>query len=302
MVLGAALVLAVLVALLYQSTPRAAVVSSEMQFVERTDEGMQILPASCASTADYPGGDCLPPADKPPEIPPVYCNIVATDYSIYQGETTTLSWAAAPYNAGNNAYYDSSIGVTYTPTFSISPTVGAVTRNGAINVSPLTTTTYTLTISGADAYYSYQRNCDATINVTPCTPVLSCVGNGVHNSCTGLVTSCGAGEECVTGQCQLDCQVGYTLNLAPGTPTFTNVGVAKMRVNWSAPPGATGYKLERCTGLGCTNFAEIATGVPYTQYNDQGLSANTYYRYRVRATRNIGDSPYSGLGTRRTTN
>ena len=44
----------------------------------------------------------------------------------------------------------------------------------------------------------------------------------------------------------------------------------------------TRYRLERCRGQNCSNFAQIATPTG-TTFGDSGLTANTYYRYRVRA-------------------
>src|SRR5690606_3925522 len=53
-------------------------------------------------------------------------------------------------------------------------------------------------------------------------------------------------------------------------------------------------------GSNCTNFTQIAT--PSTNsYTDSGLSANTTYRYRVRATNSAGDSGNSGILTVTTT-
>ena len=61
----------------------------------------------------------------------------------------------------------------------------------------------------------------------------------------------------------------------------------------------TGYRVERCQGAGCTNFAQIAapsgTG---TTYSDTGLSASTSYSYRVRATDAAGNlGAYSNTST-----
>src|SRR4029077_3827821 len=47
--------------------------------------------------------------------------------------------------------------------------------------------------------------------------------------------------------------------------------------------GVTGYLVERCQGVGCTTFAQIATSVT-TTFSDAGLTASTSYSYRVRAT------------------
>jgi hypothetical protein len=70
-----------------------------------------------------------------------------------------------------------------------------------------------------------------------------------------------------------------------------------MRVNWTLATGATSYKVERCQGAGCTNFAQIASNVLTLFYNDSGLSAGTTYRYQIRGTNTDGDGPYSGIGT-----
>jgi hypothetical protein len=82
----------------------------------------------------------------------------------------------------------------------------------------------------------------------------------------------------------------------PGTPTFSNIAETTLTVSWTAPTGgAASYKLERCTGSGCTNFAQIATPTG-TSYNDSGLTGNTTYRYRVRGSNTTGDGAYSGIG------
>jgi hypothetical protein len=44
----------------------------------------------------------------------------------------------------------------------------------------------------------------------------------------------------------------------------------------------TGYRVERCTGAGCSNFAQIATPSG-TSYGDTSLAGATSYSYRVRA-------------------
>src|SRR2546421_7625483 len=52
--------------------------------------------------------------------------------------------------------------------------------------------------------------------------------------------------------------------------------------------GVTGYRVERCQGAACSNFAQIAA--PTTSaFNDTGLTASTSYSYRVRATDAAGN-------------
>lgn len=86
----------------------------------------------------------------------------------------------------------------------------------------------------------------------------------------------------------------------PDIPTslnFTNVLDTTLTINWSAPNGgATSYKVERCSGSGCSNFTEIASGQTNTFYNDSGLTAVTLYRYQIRATNASGDGAYSAIG------
>ncbi len=56
----------------------------------------------------------------------------------------------------------------------------------------------------------------------------------------------------------------------------------------------SGFKIERCTGPNCTNFTQIVqVGANITVYSDTGLTANTFFRYRVSAYNTTGNSPYS---------
>lgn len=81
---------------------------------------------------------------------------------------------------------------------------------------------------------------------------------------------------------------------APTSPTIGSITSSTLQFSWTAPTGgASTYKVERCTGTGCSNYAEIGTGISDTFYNDSNLSASTVYRYRVRATNATGDGAYS---------
>jgi chitodextrinase len=90
---------------------------------------------------------------------------------------------------------------------------------------------------------------------------------------------------------------------APSTPTnFTSTAVSATQINlsWTASTdnvGVTGYRVERCSGVGCSNFAQIATPTT-TTFNDTGLSSSTSYSYRVRATDAAGNlSTFSSTST-----
>lgn len=58
------------------------------------------------------------------------------------------------------------------------------------------------------------------------------------------------------------------------------------------------FKIERCNGVGCANFTEIAQvskGRDLVAYSNTGLTPNTTFRYRVRASNRLGESPYSNI-------
>jgi len=73
-----------------------------------------------------------------------------------------------------------------------------------------------------------------------------------------------------------------------------------VRVSWTASTGGVGakaYLVERCQGILCTAYSQIAT-VATASFEDSGLTANTTYRYRVRAKDAVGNqSDYSNVAT-----
>jgi chitodextrinase len=89
----------------------------------------------------------------------------------------------------------------------------------------------------------------------------------------------------------------------PSAPTGlsgTAVGSSRVDLTWSASTdnaGVAGYRVERCQGAGCTNFAQIAAPTA-TSYSDTGLAPSTTYRYQVRAVDASGNlGPYSAIAT-----
>ena len=74
----------------------------------------------------------------------------------------------------------------------------------------------------------------------------------------------------------------------PSAPTglaATAASTTRIDLNWAASTdnvGVSGYRVERCQGASCTNFAQVGTPTA-TAYSDTGLSPSTTYRYRVRA-------------------
>ena len=76
---------------------------------------------------------------------------------------------------------------------------------------------------------------------------------------------------------------------APTAPTglgASAVSSAQINLSWTGSTddvGVTNYLIERCSGAGCSNFAQVGTSAT-TSFNNTGLAASTSYSYRVRAT------------------
>jgi chitodextrinase len=94
---------------------------------------------------------------------------------------------------------------------------------------------------------------------------------------------------------------------APTTPgSLSGIAISGTQINlgWTSSTdnlAVTGYRLERCQGAGCSNFAQIGTPSG-TAYNDSSLLPSTTYSYRVRATDAAGNlSSYSNVATATTT-
>ncbi len=88
-----------------------------------------------------------------------------------------------------------------------------------------------------------------------------------------------------------------TLPNAPGSLSASAASSSQINLSWSDnSSNESGFRIERCQGSGCTNFAQVAqVGAGATVYSDTGLSASTSYIYRVRAFNGGGDSAYSNI-------
>jgi PKD repeat protein len=86
---------------------------------------------------------------------------------------------------------------------------------------------------------------------------------------------------------------------APGTPVKVSDN-RQTNLRWPASSdnvGVVGYRVERCLGVGCTNFAEIGVASG-TKFNDTNVTPSATYRYRVRAFDAAGNlSAYSPIST-----
>jgi hypothetical protein len=89
---------------------------------------------------------------------------------------------------------------------------------------------------------------------------------------------------------------------APGNLTATAASSSQINVTWQDnAANEDGFRIERCTGSNCTNFAQISqVGANVTSFQNTGLSACTTYTYRVQAFNTAGNSGYSNTASART--
>jgi subtilisin family serine protease len=90
---------------------------------------------------------------------------------------------------------------------------------------------------------------------------------------------------------------------APTALTATTFDHQRIDLGWTDNANnEDGFSVERCTGAGCTNFAEIdQVGADVTSYMDMGLQELTTYRYQVRAFNGAGNSAYTNIAEATTT-
>ena len=99
-------------------------------------------------------------------------------------------------------------------------------------------------------------------------------------------------------QIQTDQTTPVSTVSAPGTLSANPVSSTEVDLSWGAATGgAAGYQIERCSGVGCSNFSQIGT-TSSTTYKDTTVTNNNTYSYRVRATDSAGNpGPYSNTST-----
>ncbi|HWQ33109.1 MAG TPA: fibronectin type III domain-containing protein, partial [Blastocatellia bacterium] len=111
-----------------------------------------------------------------------------------------------------------------------------------------------------------------------------------------------AGDSGYTNTASATTQAASSPPAAPTSLTATAASKSQINLAWTDNSNnEDGFKIERCQGSGCTNFAQIAT-VPAgtTSFSNTGLSSGTVYTYRVRAYNSSGDSAYSNTASART--
>ncbi|HKQ52471.1 MAG TPA: fibronectin type III domain-containing protein [Pyrinomonadaceae bacterium] len=86
--------------------------------------------------------------------------------------------------------------------------------------------------------------------------------------------------------------------LAPSNLTGTAATNGQQAtLHWDDNAGnETGFKIERCEGANCNNFEQVGTArANATSFVSTGLSPNSIFRFRVRASNRADDSAYSNI-------
>ena len=80
---------------------------------------------------------------------------------------------------------------------------------------------------------------------------------------------------------------------APGTLSASTAGTTQINLSWTASTSTVGlanYIVQRCQGVGCATFVQIASfAATTTVFNDTGLTSSTSYSYRVQASDTAGN-------------
>ncbi len=95
---------------------------------------------------------------------------------------------------------------------------------------------------------------------------------------------------------------GQSNNLPPAAPSSLAARATsrtRIALSWTDnSENEAGFRIERCTGTGCTNFTQIAeVGAGVTTFSNRGLQRRTTYSYRVRAFNSAGDSGSSNTAS-----
>jgi fibronectin type 3 domain-containing protein len=225
--------------------------------VEHTYLCFTLLAASCILVMSGCSSGSSAPPAPDTTPPTAPTNLTATAASATQ---INLAWTASTDNVGVTGY-------------KVERCLGAGCANFA-QIATATTTTYNDTALTASTSYSYRVRANDG------------AGNNSAYSNTASATT----------QASTD----TTPPTPPTNLTATAASATQINLAWTASTdnvGVTGYKVERCQGSGCANFAQIATPTAIT-FSDSGLTGSTSYSYRVRATDAAGNlSGYSNTAT-----
>ncbi|HEY0083462.1 MAG TPA: fibronectin type III domain-containing protein, partial [Pyrinomonadaceae bacterium] len=154
--------------------------------------------------------------------------------------------------------------------------------------------TVSFTLNGASAGNAVT---DATGVASIANASLGSIAVGTYPNGVGASFAVGGGFGGSSATNTLTVLAGQT----PAAPTGLTVTVpsqnGRLIVGWNDNSNnESGFRVERCTGANCTNFAPVVTvGANVTSYTNSNLSRRTTYGYRVHAYNASGNSAYSNV-------
>jgi chitodextrinase len=182
--------------------------------------------------------------------------------TVVSGTQINLAWTAATDNVGVTGYL-------------VERCQGA-SCTGFVQIATTTGTSQSNTGLAAGTAYRYRvRATDAAGNL------------GAYSIIVSATTTAAATPD-------------TTAPSAPSSLAASAVSTTQINLTWNPSSdnvGVTGYRVERCQGIGCSSFTQIGTTTS-PAYNNTGLAVNVAYSYRVRATDAAGNpSPYSSVAS-----
>jgi hypothetical protein len=190
--------------------------------------------------------------------------------------------------------------VTTNTTLSVNSATG--TQGGTVNLSATLTDgangiggkTVSFTLNGVSAGNAVT---DASGVASLSNASLGSIAPGIYPSGVGASFAVGGGF----GGSNATNTLTVLAGLAPIAPSGLVVSVpsqnGRLILNWTDNSNnESGFRIERCTGAKCTNFAPLVTvGAGVTGYTNSNLLRRTTYGYRVYAYNASGNSAYSNV-------
>ncbi|MEK7156339.1 MAG: hypothetical protein AAB790_00855 [Patescibacteria group bacterium] len=171
--------------------------------------------------------------------------LTAAPSSITNGQSSTLTWSSTNANSCTGTNFST----------------GGATQNTSpgVSVSPVVTTTYTVTCTGAGGTVS-----DSEIVTYTCTATNICSGQNVVNSCTGAIVQA----------CSYQCGGGACIPPPAPVPNPWATGISGSRVTAPTLTGTHHWRVD-CTGAGGTarqDMDHLVSCTPSTTYTCDGSS------------------------------
>ncbi|MDQ3665648.1 MAG: fibronectin type III domain-containing protein, partial [Acidobacteriota bacterium] len=215
--------------------------------------------------------------------------------------STTYQYRVRAYNSGGNSNY--------------SITASATTSAASPPTAPSSLTATVASSSQINLSWTDNSNNEDSFRIERCQGVgcttfseITTVGpNIISYSNTGLTASTtygyrvrsynGGGNSAYSNTASVTTSAPPPV--APSNLTATVASTSQIDLSWTDNSNdETGFRIERCQDVGCTNFTEIATvGPNLVSYSNTGLTAATTYQYRVRAYNSGGNSAYSNTAS-----